>query len=106
MTPTDRLAWRTSTYSGAGENCVDVAPTAEGAAIRHSKRHTDGLITFTHDDWSAFVTAARDDLPAAPIVKDGADTLVRAPGVELRYDAAEWSAFRAGAADGEFDFAR
>ena len=36
----------------------------------------------------------------------GADTLVQSlrTGVELRFDQAEWSAFVAGTADGEFDF--
>lgn len=42
-----------------------------------------------------------------PITTIGSDTLVGAltTGVELRFDEGEWSAFLAGAADGEFDFA-
>lgn len=42
----------------------------------------------------------------ATITKIGTDTLVRSlhTAVELRFDADEWSAFIAGATDGEFDF--
>jgi hypothetical protein len=110
MTPADRLAWRTSTRSSNGENCVEVAPTADGVIIRHSKHPAAGTITFAHPAWAAFLREVRDGIaPAngvATITKIGTDTLVSSltSKVELRFDEGEWSAFLAGAADGEFDF--
>ncbi|MBB5801282.1 hypothetical protein F4560_001050 [Saccharothrix ecbatanensis] len=110
MTPADRLAWRTSTRSSNGENCVEVAPTADGAIIRHSKNPDHGTIAFSHPEWVAFVREARDDVMSAngvaAITRIGTDTLVKSLNteVELRFDDGEWSAFRAGAAAGEFDF--
>lgn len=110
MTTADRLAWRTSTYSSDGENCVEVAPTAGFVVIRHSKHPAAGTIRFPYPAWTAFVREARDGVAAAngiaTIAKIGTDTLVRSlhADVELRFDTDEWSAFVAGAVDGEFDF--
>ncbi|MGH3843673.1 MAG: DUF397 domain-containing protein [Pseudonocardiaceae bacterium] len=110
MTTADRLAWRTSSRSSNGENCVEVAPAADGVVIRHSKHPAAGTIPFTSSAWATFVHEAREGLTStngvASIAKIGTDTFVkslRTP-IELRFDAAEWSAFLAGAADGEFDF--
>lgn len=112
MIPADRLAWRTSTRSSNGENCVEVAPAADGVVIRHSKHPAAGTITFPYGAWAAFIRDASEDRPTsangvAVITKIGSGTLVRslATEVELRFDEGEWSAFLAGAADGEFDFA-
>jgi hypothetical protein len=112
MTPVDRLAWRTSTRSSNGENCVEVAPTADGVVIRHSKHPAAGTISFPFAAWTAFLGDARDGQAdsngVATITTVGTDTLVVSPatGVELRFDEGEWSAFLAGAADGEFDVDR
>lgn len=111
MTTADRLAWRTSSRSSNGENCVEVAPAVDGVVIRHSKHPAAGTITFPYPAWAAFVRDASDDVPTsangfAAITKIGTDTLVKSltTGVELRFDDGEWSAFLAGVADGEFDF--
>lgn len=109
MTTTDHLAWRTSTYSGDGENCVEVAPTTDGVVIRHSKHPTAGTIHFPHPAWAAFLHDTREGTTGtngiATLTPTGTDTLVHSPhtGVELRFDADEWSAFRAGTTAGEFD---
>ncbi len=111
MTTADRLAWRTSSRSSNNEACVEVAPASDGVVIRHSKHPAAGTIAFTVPAWTAFVREARDGLPSAnqvaTIVKIGTDTIVRSlhTDVELCFDEAEWSAFIAGVADGEFDFA-
>jgi hypothetical protein len=110
MTTADRLAWRTSSRSSNGEKCVEVAPAADGVVIRHSKHPAAGTIPFPFAAWATFVREARDGLTTtngvATITKIGTDTLVTSihTDVELRFDADEWSAFVAGAADGEFDF--
>jgi hypothetical protein len=80
--------------------------------MRHSKHPLAGTIVFTFPARAAFLRAALGDTSSpngtAAITRAGADTLVRSPdtGVELRFDAGEWSAFLAGAADGEFGFKR
>ncbi|MGW1682049.1 DUF397 domain-containing protein [Saccharopolyspora sp. NPDC002376] len=110
MTTLDNLDWRTSTRSSNGEKCVEVAPTADGVAIRHSKHPDAGTITFPIAVWAAFVREACNGLSSnnevATITKIGTDTLVSSlhAAVELRFDEGEWSAFLAGAEDGEFDF--
>lgn len=110
MTTADRLAWRTSSRSSNNEACVEVAPASDGVVVRHSKHPTAGTISFTFPARTAFVHEARKSLPSAnrvaAIAKIGTDTLVRSlhTDVELCFDEAEWSAFVAGASDGEFDF--
>jgi hypothetical protein len=106
-----RVAWRKSSYSTGTGNCVEVAPAAGGPVIRHSKHPDAGTITFLHREWAAFVREALDDgltstNGVATITRIGTDTLVKSltTDVELRFDEGEWSAFIAGAADGEFDF--
>lgn len=110
MSTADHLAWRTSTRSSDGENCVQVAPAADGVVIRHSKHPAAGTISFPLPAWAAFVREARAGGTGAngiaTLTTNGTDTLVRSRHtvVELRFDDGEWSAFLAGAADGEFDF--
>jgi hypothetical protein len=108
-TPT-RSTWRKSSYSTATGNCVEVAPAPDGVLVRHSKHPTSGEIAFSHPEWAAFLLDARDGLTSAngvaAISRIGPDTLVTAATeVTLRFDEGEWSAFLAGVADGEFDFA-
>lgn len=104
------LAWRTSSRSSNGERCVEVAPTADGVVIRHSKHPEAGTIAFPSSDWDAFIAEACGSLSSsnqsATITSVGADTVVKAlnSAVQLRFDEGEWSAFVAGAADDEFSF--
>jgi hypothetical protein len=106
-TPT-RTAWRKSSYSTGTGNCVEVAPAADGVVIRHSKHPAAGAIAFSRPAWPVFL---RDNLTStnqiASITRIGTDTLVTSlvTKVKLRFDQGEWSAFLAGVADGEFDFA-
>jgi hypothetical protein len=110
MTSANPLPWRTSSLSSDGENCVEIAPAPDGVAMRHSKHPLAGTILFTFPAWAAFLHEALGDTSdpngTVAITRAGTDTLVRSPdtGVELRFDAGEWSAFLAGAADGEFGF--
>ena len=110
MTTADRLTWRISSRSNNGENGVEVAPAAEGVVIRHSKHPSAGTITFPGFAWRAFVHSAREGIAntngVVTVTKIGTDTLVKSlhSTVALLFDAEEWSAFLARAADGEFDF--
>ncbi|MGH3449633.1 MAG: DUF397 domain-containing protein [Haloechinothrix sp.] len=102
-------AWRKSSYSTSTGNCVEVAPAAGGVVLRHSKRPAAGTITFPPRAWATVVEEARTNLPSAngivTITSIGAGTLVTAlhTSVKLRFDPDEWTAFRAGANQGEFD---
>jgi hypothetical protein len=50
------LQWRTSTYSGPNNECVEVAPsTTEGAAIRDSKDREVGVIRADRSAWSSLI---------------------------------------------------
>ncbi|MGO4649263.1 DUF397 domain-containing protein [Nocardia sp. 2YAB30] len=108
MNTAGRLSWRTSSYNSNGEGCVDVAPATNSDFIRHAKHHDHGIIEFTAVQRSPFVPEARAGSAstngAAVAEQNGADTLVTSPDVQLRFDETEWTAFLAGANDGEFDF--
>ncbi|ANY06079.1 DUF397 domain-containing protein [Pseudonocardia sp. HH130630-07] len=104
-------SWRTSSYSTATGNCVEVAPAADGVLARHSKHPDAGTIAFPHPAWATFVQDAADgNTPGtngvAAITGNGTGTVVRSltDGTELHFDDGEWTAFLAGAADGEFTF--
>jgi hypothetical protein len=57
--------WRKSSYSNSGANCVEIARTRSGkVAVRDSKDPDGPVLTFSPDEWKAFVakiqaTAAR-----------------------------------------------
>jgi Domain of unknown function (DUF397) len=58
--------WRKSSYSTAGNNCVEVAQAAGGCAVRDSKNPDGGHLIFGAQAWEAFVTDVKqgryDDL--------------------------------------------
>jgi hypothetical protein len=45
--------WRKSTYSGSGNNCVEVHTTHPGIAVRDTK-NPQPVLTFTASQWRAF----------------------------------------------------
>ncbi|WEH35904.1 DUF397 domain-containing protein [Streptomyces sp. AM 4-1-1] len=52
--------WRTSTYSGGNNECVEVADNLPRLVpVRDSKRPTGPVIAFGHDAWRAFVGELR-----------------------------------------------
>lgn len=62
------LAWRKSSHSSNGA-CVEVATTGTKVFVRDSKRRTGPVLTFTAQEWTAFLGGVRDgefDLPQAP----------------------------------------
>jgi hypothetical protein len=104
------LAWRTTSYSENGANCVEVAPVAAGVLLRDTKDRGAGpVIAFTSEQWTAFLAEVAAGDPstngAVEVIRtgDGVYMSARATGVSLRFTPAEWAAFRAGVRDGEFD---
>ncbi|MBP2476945.1 hypothetical protein JOF53_005817 [Crossiella equi] len=52
------LSWRKSSYSGGGNNCVEVALPAGEAAVRDTKNRSAGTLTFTRAQWHGFLAAS------------------------------------------------
>jgi hypothetical protein len=101
--------WFTASYSNQGNMCVQVRFLGGQVQIADSKDGGRGpVITVTGPDWDAFVATAlgRPANPGAALTgtatDDGGQLVTAADGTTLRYTAAEWAAFLAGAADGEF----
>lgn len=102
--------WRTASYSGNGDNCVEVAVAPSGMLLRDTKDHGTGpVVAFSADQWAAFLrataTASTSANGAVSVEHDGTGTRVYAAstGVALRFTPGEWTAFRNGVRDGEFD---
>jgi hypothetical protein len=53
----DGVVWRTSSYSGSGSACVEVAPKAEGVLVRDSKDPHGPALAVRPSAWRAFLTA-------------------------------------------------
>ncbi|MEV6984174.1 DUF397 domain-containing protein [Sphaerisporangium sp. NPDC051017] len=50
------LIWRKSTYSGSGDQCVEIAVLPNGCrAVRDSKRESGPIVRVASDAWAAFV---------------------------------------------------
>ncbi|MER5622609.1 DUF397 domain-containing protein [Streptosporangium sp. NPDC002544] len=55
------LTWRKSSFSGSGDNCVEVAALPGGGqAVRDSKDPDGPVLKFTPGEWSAFVSGVRN----------------------------------------------
>ena len=68
MTPQDLhdLAWRKSSYSSSNGQCVEVAATGSGIAVRDSKNPHGPVLVYTRAEIAAFLAGAKagefDDL--------------------------------------------
>jgi hypothetical protein len=52
--------WRTSTYSGGGNQCVEVAVLPSGkVAVRDTKDHESASHEFSAAAWTAFVVGLK-----------------------------------------------
>lgn len=51
--------FRKSSHSGQEANCVEVADLPCGAAVRDSKHPEAGHLAFPAGEWAAFLSAAR-----------------------------------------------
>ncbi len=63
----ETAAWRKSSYSGEGGDCVEVAEGFPGTLpIRDSKDPSGPNLAFDTQAWTAFMTALKaDELPSA-----------------------------------------
>lgn len=52
-----RAAWRKSSYSSGGSNCVEVANTSDSIAVRDSKDPAGGTHTVHPSAWRSMISA-------------------------------------------------
>ena len=52
-------AWRKSSHSGAGNDCVEIALVADGAAVRDSKNPDGPRLRFADNQWADFLAVVR-----------------------------------------------
>lgn len=66
MTDDRTLTWRISTFSGTGADCVAVADTGTGIAVRNSNHPDNGTIIVSPDALGALLASVKageqDDL--------------------------------------------
>ncbi|WP_328750496.1 DUF397 domain-containing protein [Streptomyces sp. NBC_00285] len=55
-----QLKWRKSSYSGTGGgDCIEVATAPGTVHVRDSKDRQKPILSFSHEEWSAFVGYAK-----------------------------------------------
>jgi hypothetical protein len=54
-----RAEWRKSSYSGGGNQCVEVARVGGNVAVRDSKDPGGGQLRFSAAGWEAFLDSVR-----------------------------------------------
>jgi hypothetical protein len=52
--------WFTPRRSGNTDKCVETLITEQAVYVRNSKRPGGPTVEFTHDEWRAFITSARE----------------------------------------------
>lgn len=52
-------AWRKSSFSGGGGNCVELAPFGDEIGVRDSKDPTGPILRFTRSELLAFLDGAK-----------------------------------------------
>ena len=58
----EAAVWFKSSYSTGSANCVEVADSPIGAAVRDTKHRELGALFFGPDEWQAFLDSAQDNL--------------------------------------------
>ncbi len=52
-------SWRKSSHSGGGKDCVEVADVESGAYVRDSKQPDLGHLSFASAEWHTFVSSLK-----------------------------------------------
>lgn len=59
-------AWRKSSHSGGGNDCVEIALTPGTAAVRDSKDPEGGVLSFSARGWTGLLAAV---WAAGPVIR-------------------------------------
>ncbi|MBB6171251.1 hypothetical protein HNR23_001311 [Nocardiopsis mwathae] len=51
---------RTSSYSGGGKECVEIAQAARASLVRDSKHPERGHLSFGFPEWEAFASSVKE----------------------------------------------
>ena len=51
--------WRKSSFSSAGQDCVEFRRVEGGVEVRNSKRPDAGSVAYTESEWRAFIAGAK-----------------------------------------------
>lgn len=62
LSGSDQPKWRKSSYSGGGNDCVEIALIGVGTAVRDSKNPDGPRLRFDSANWLTFI----DRTPAEP----------------------------------------
>ncbi len=54
------VLWRKSSYSGSGNNCVEVATAVRVVLVRDSKDQAGPQLMLTAEQWHSFTAAVKD----------------------------------------------
>jgi hypothetical protein len=54
-----RAAWRTSSYSNNGGNCVEIAAAAGVTGVRDTKDRAGAVLTFSPQVWQRFARSLK-----------------------------------------------
>jgi hypothetical protein len=68
------LAWRKSTASADGGNCVEIAMGRESVYVRNARNRGGPALRFLHHEWAAFLAGVHNgefELPPPPVVAEG-----------------------------------
>lgn len=52
----EQLSFHKASYSATNNDCVEVAETEGGAAMRDTKNRAQGHLMFTPTEWAAFMS--------------------------------------------------
>jgi hypothetical protein len=52
--------WFKSSRSSGNGACVEIAIAEDGVAMRDTKNREGGMLTFTHEEWAAFIGGTKD----------------------------------------------
>lgn len=55
------LKFRKSSYSGTGNNCVEVADLPGASAVRDTQNRQAGHLLFPGAEWTALLSSTRND---------------------------------------------
>jgi len=58
---TNDLIFRKSSYSGTGNNCVEVADVPGASAVRDTQNRDAGHLLFPDAEWAALLSTTRTD---------------------------------------------